>query len=155
MSKIDPITQYILEKENLNEGGYKTLLGMTFLSGGLILVGPLNWAIYRSIRGWVDDKSRQCGILNIGRERDVCLWKLRALEAKKFVPLLNKIKKDCKKAKSPEKCIAKIEKKKQKMLDKHKMYMDKIRTYANKNPQKARKAKSGLAKAADPSAKWV
>lgn len=134
--------------ENITEGGWKTIAGM-------FLGGPGFWAAYRALRAAVDRKSAQCGAFAIGRKRDVCLWKLKAEEAKKLAQLYQKNIKDCVKASNPAKCKADAQKMIQKQLAKAKKYEDKIKTYASKTPQKDIKAKAGLTRAKDKSMKLV
>lgn len=133
--KNHPINETIIQ-----EGGWKTL-------AGVFLLGPAGWALYRAIRAMVDKKSRQCGIIAIGRERDVCLWKLRAEENQKLAQLINSNLKNCKSSKNPEKCMNKGKELVRKYNEKAKKYMDRINTYKAKSPSKGGKAEAGLLKA--------
>jgi hypothetical protein len=136
------------EQHQLNEGGWKTLFGV-------FMIGPAGWAIYRGIRALVSEKSRRCGVLGIGRERDVCLWKVRGEEAKKMAGLIQKNMVNCKSSKNPEKCKSKGFEQVKKHTEKYKKYMMKIKTYASKAPKKAGKAERGVTKAQDTAGKIV
>jgi hypothetical protein len=129
------------ESSLLTEGGWKTLFGW-------FLVGPVYWAAYRGIRALVDEKSKRCGVLSIGRQRDVCMWKLRAEQNQKMAALISKNMVNCKNSKNPEKCKAAGAKKMAEYNAKAKKYMDKISTYSNKAPAKKAKADVGLQRAA-------
>lgn len=132
----------------LQEGVLKTLFGM-------FLIGPGGWAVYRAIRAAVSEKSKRCGAFAIGRERDVCLMKVKEEEARKMAALLQKEMKNCKEAKNPQKCMEVGKKKIQKYQDRAKKYQDAIKRYASKSVKKGMKAQAGIKKAQDPAGKWV
>jgi len=129
------------ETHRLNEGGWKTI-------GGMLLTNPIYWAAYRAIRAAFDAKSKKCGVFGIGRKRDVCLWKLKAEQARKEAAIFKKGLSDCAKHPNPNQCKAKGLAAVQKALGKAKKFEDKIKTYSFKDPNKALKAKAGLEKAA-------
>ena len=130
---------HFINEQYLEEGGWKTAAGIFFTT-------PAIWAMYRVIRAGFDKKSAQCGVFSIGRKRDVCLWKLRAEENKKFAQLQMKALSSCK---NDKKCQEKVKGSVKKFEDKAKKYMAKIQTYSNKNPKKALKAQQGLDYAKD------
>ena len=129
------------ETHRLNEGGWKTI-------GGMLLTNPIYWAAYRAIRAAFDAKSKKCGVFGIGRERDVCLWKLKAEQARKEASIFKKGLSDCAKHPKPDQCKAKGMAAVQKTLGRAKKFEDKIKIYSAKNPKKSMKAKAGLEKAA-------
>lgn len=134
------------ESHLLNEGGWKTI-------AGFFLLGPYGWAIYRAVRAAVSEKSKKCGVLAIGRERDVCLWKLRAEENIKLAAMYAKEMKNCAQSKKPDKCKAVGQKKIATHKAKAAKYAAKIKNFSMKSPKKAGKAEAGLKKAADPKTK--
>lgn len=144
----EQIVEDRFEQHPLNEGGWKTVAGM-------LLTSPIHWAAYRGIRAIFDKKSARCGVLAIGRKRDVCLWKLRAEEATKNASVFTKALADCKKHPAPEVCRAQG----QKAIAKQKAIavknMAKIKNYSLKSMEKNAKSKEGIAKAADPNTKMI
>jgi len=129
------------EAHALNEGGWKSI-------GGMLLLNPVYWAAYRAIRAAFDAKSKKCGVFGIGRQRDVCLWKLKAEEARKEASIFKKGLSDCAKHPKPDLCKSKGLAAVQRSLLKAKKFEDKIKSYSQKAPEKALKAKTGLEKAA-------
>ena len=83
----------------------------------------------------------------MGRERDVCLWKLRANQAQKMADLIQKNMGNCKESKSPQQCTAVGKEKMAKYNSKAQKYLDKIKTYKAKDPKKSDKADIGLLRA--------
>jgi len=132
----------------LNEGGYKTILGFFLLSPG-------GWAMYRGVRAAIDEKNRRCGVLAIGRVRDICLWKVRAEESQKLAAVFKRELKNCAKAKNPEKCRKSGEKKIKELEAKAAKFLKKIQSRKNKNPKMHSKVDQGLKKAADKKGKLV
>jgi len=124
----------------LNEGGWKTVFGW-------FMVGPAYWAAYRGIRALVDEKSKRCGVLSIGRQRDVCLWKLRAEQNQKMSALIKRNMANCGQSKNPEKCKAIGLKKIADYNEKAKKQMNKIQQYSQKGAEKQAKADIGLQRA--------
>jgi len=109
--------------------------------------------LYRSIRAGLSQKSRQCGVLGVGRERDTCLWKAKADEAVKMAGLISREMKNCTQAKNPEKCKKVGMKQIAQNKAKAAKYMQKIKNYGRKSIKKGAKAQSGVEKAADKSTK--
>lgn len=132
--------------DQLSESVYKTIMGVILLQG-------VGWVAYRAIRAAMSEKSRRCGILGIGRERDVCMWKVKAEAAKKMAALLSREQKTCSQSPNPEKCKAKSKSEIDKNLKKAKKLEDKIRKYKGKSINKAMKGQAGEAKAKDPTPK--
>ena len=92
------------KNHSLNEGVFKTLFGMFLLSPG-------GWVAYRAIRAAISEKSRRCGAFGIGKVRDICLAKVKALDATKMAGLISREMKNCAQAKNPAKCKAAGQKK--------------------------------------------
>ena len=58
-------------KELLEEGGRKTVMSIIGLTIGL---GPVGWAVYRTIRASFDKCSEQCGTYKINNsDRQICM----------------------------------------------------------------------------------
>jgi hypothetical protein len=84
----------------LSEGVGRTILGMFLLS-------PVGWAAYRLIRSMFSKASRKCGTFSIGKQRDICLVRVKLQRAEKMLALFKKEISNCSKAKNPEKCKSK------------------------------------------------
>ncbi len=104
-SKKQLIEEEFLKNEDLNESIYRQLYltegwGKTIL--GMILLTPVGWVIWRLMKATFSSAQRKCGVLSIGKARDLCLLraKLQKLELKKKAILRN----DCKNASNPTKC---------------------------------------------------
>ena len=62
-------------KEMIEEGGRKTVMSIAGLTIGL---GPVGWAVYRTIRGSFDKCSEECGTYKINNsERQICMQKCK------------------------------------------------------------------------------
>lgn len=87
------------ELHPLNEGALRSIFGMFLLT-------PVGWIAYRTIRGVFQKASRKCGILAVGKTREICMLRVKATKAEKLVNLFKKEMKNCSKAKNPAKCKA-------------------------------------------------
>ena len=139
-SKLEHYLSMADDKVLMTEGGWKTLFGW-------FLIGPIYWAAYRGIRALVDEKSKRCGVLSIGRQRDVCLWKVKAEQQKKMAALIQKNMGNCAKSKNPDKCKAVGQKKIAEYNAKARKWEDKIKHYSSKSAEKSAKADIGLQRA--------
>lgn len=151
VSNIDEITEEIINDrfENfLAEGIFRTILGVVLLS-------PPGWAIYRSILASMSEKNRRCGILGVGKTRDLCKKKVSALGARQMAGLLKKSLANCKDARNPEKCTKGTQDKIKKFEGKAKKIEDKLRQYGAKSVGKSVKVMGAVKKAENPDTKIV
>jgi len=88
------------EAHELSEGWGKTILGMFILS-------PVGWVAYRLIRAVFSKSSRKCGVLSIGKPRDLCFIRVKMTKAEKLLSLFKRELANCSKSKNPDKCKAK------------------------------------------------
>lgn len=147
--KVDSITEQIINDRFLvSESALRSIFGILLLTPGL-------WIAYRGIRAALSERSKKCGIFGMGKERDICMLKVKAQNAKAMVGLVQKSMVNCKQSKNPQKCIAVGQNKIKEFQNKAKKYEDKIKKYASKSPQKSLKATRGVKKAEDPMTKLI
>ena len=134
------------DQHKLNEGAIRSIAGM-------ILVGPVFWAGYRAVRAAMSDKSKRCGVLAIGKVRDVCMLKVKAEENKKLMELAQKALAACNQHPKPDKCKIKNQQAVLKYKTKLQKALQKIQNYAGKGIKQQAKVNQATAKAQDPSTK--
>ena len=89
-------------------GVNKARKGASNLAGGGVLglaAGAATvWAAWRGMGALLNKDKRKCGVLSIGSKRKACLLNAQANNVNKKIGLLNKLKSQCGKSKSPESC---------------------------------------------------
>lgn len=98
------------EAHHLNEGALKSLFGMFLLT-------PVGWVAWRAIKAMVSKGQRKCGVLSIGKSRDMCLLRVKAAGIQKKISIIKSNMGNCAKAKNPEKCKASGEKQLRKLQE--------------------------------------
>ena len=146
ISNIDKQTEKVLnmrfensiigKKLTLQEGTFKSILGM-------ILLSPGGWLLWRTLKAALIEKQRRCGVIGVGAKRDACLQAAQIEISTKTIALLKKESVNCSESKNPKKCQEAVKKE----IAKHIIKIQKAKTKLAKFKVIARQG--GIEKAAD------
>jgi hypothetical protein len=115
----DRFKNHPVRKNMVSEATFKSLFGMFLLS-------PSGWVAWRAIKAMVSKENRKCGVLAIGKPRDICMLRVKQMAAKRKIDIIKSNMDNCKNSKKPEKCLAAGKKKLAKFQDEYNMLGDRI-----------------------------
>ena len=93
----DRFNSHPIQKTLVNEGVLKSIFGMFLLT-------PAGWIAWRAIKALFSKGERRCGVLAIGKTRDLCMLRLKLTIAKRKLQIISSNLSNCSNAKNPAKC---------------------------------------------------
>ena len=101
---IDPITQYILEKNKLSENlDYALLVGKQVLRTSILL-----WFIVMTYKKQWSKAAKSCKG-KVGKDKTLCITKYKLKASEMEMSAAKKVMSQCSKTKNPNKCKQKIQ----------------------------------------------
>lgn len=116
---LEEYLQKIQNEEPINEVGYQA--AMIGLTAGMLAVSAFD-----AFKSFMTKSGRQCFGLD-GRDKSICMTKMRIEGTRKLVAELQKRKTMCSKARNPRKCMEQMDKKIVKQQEKLEMYNNQMK----------------------------